>query len=131
MVFYYLFHGLRNVTLLILFLLLILTQILTLLLPLLLLLLLLPIIIIIKLKIVILIIEIITIIIKVRLIRQLVIRFFWPEAAVQSHSFQVVYVSVKAVVILFQVDICLKKEKTIKEMQSCKRQLTSKTIQFT
>ena len=115
MVFYYLFHGLRNVTLLILFLLLILTQILTLLLPLLLLLLLLAIIIIIIiLKIVILIIEIITIIIKVRLIRQLVIRFFWPEAAVQSHSFQVVYVSVKAVVILFQVDICLKKRKNNK-----------------
>ena len=29
--------------------------------------------------------------------------------AVESHSFQVVYISVKAVVILFQVDICLKK----------------------
>ena len=59
------------------------------------------------------IIEIITIIIilieKNRLIRQLVIRSFGPVTAVKSHIFQVVYVSVKAVVILFQVDIRLKK----------------------
>ena len=116
MVFYYLFHGLSKITLLILFLLIILILIITLpLLLLLLLLLLLPIIII---KIVLLMIEMITIIIIIlidtkvtRLIRQLVIRSFGPVTAVQSHSFQVVYVSVKAMVILFQVDICLKKRK--------------------
>ena len=121
MVFYYLFHGLSKITLLILFLLIILILIITLpLMLLLLLLLLLPIIIIIItiiiIKIVLLMIEIITIIILIdtkvtRLIRQLVIRSFGPVTAVQSHSFQVVYVSVKAMVILFQVDICLKKRK--------------------
>ena len=34
-------------------------------------------------------------------------RSFGPVTAVQSHSFPVVYVSVKAVVILFQIDIYL------------------------
>ena len=41
---------------------------------------------------------------------RLVIRSFGSATAVQSHSFQVVYVSVKAVVILFQVDIRLEKK---------------------